>query len=37
LRLADDLSAIPHLEPLRENNDPEIRDAAEFAIEWLQW
>jgi hypothetical protein len=34
---ADDPSAIPHLEALLQDRDPEIREAAEFAIDWLQW
>ena len=33
----DDISAIPYLEPLLQNGDDEIRENAEFTIEYLQW
>lgn len=33
----DDPSAIPDLEALLQDPDPGIREAAEFAIEYLQW
>jgi len=32
----DDAAAIPHLKPLLQDRDPDVREAAEFAIDWLQ-
>jgi HEAT repeat protein len=33
----DHVSAVPHLQSLLQDPDPEVREAAEFAIEYIQW
>jgi hypothetical protein len=33
----DDASVIPYVEPLLQDPDPDIREEAEFTIEWLGW